>query len=89
MNFRESELPKAWHMRQRLIGIEQGIRGAVRHATTTVINVAIKRAGRNKHIARPMDLSLRRSPIFLSVRPGPQLRVFASDRLKTETGAEV
>ena len=60
MNFRESELPKAWHILQRPIEIEPGICGLVRHATTTAIDVAIKRADRNKHIARPMDLSLRR-----------------------------
>jgi hypothetical protein len=60
MDFGERELLKAWHMLQRPVGIEPGIRGLVRHATTTVIDVAIKRANRHKHLARPMDLSLRR-----------------------------
>jgi hypothetical protein len=87
MDFGERVLLKAWHMLQRPVGIEPGIRGLVRHAKTTVIDVAIKWADRNKHIARPMDLIQRRSTILLSNTLSPQAQ--NSGYVKTETGAEV
>jgi hypothetical protein len=61
MDSGKSELLKAWHTRPRSIGIESGIRSPASHAATTVTDVAIKRAGGNEHIARPVDLSLRRA----------------------------
>ena len=60
MDSGKSELLKAWHTRPGPIEIESGIRGPVSHGATTVTDVAIKRAGRNEHIARPVDLGLRR-----------------------------
>jgi len=60
MDSGKSELPKAWHTRLGPIEIESGIHRPVSHAATTVTDVAIKRANRHKHIARPMDLIQRR-----------------------------
>ena len=56
MDSGKSELMKAWHTRPGPIEIESGIRGPASHAATTVTDVAIKRAGGNDHIARPMGL---------------------------------
>lgn len=44
MDFGKSEPRKAWHILQRPIGIESGIRQAVSHPITTVTDVAIKRS---------------------------------------------
>ena len=73
MDSGKNELPKTWHMLKRPIEIASGIRGHVGHATTAVIDVAIKPAGRNNQLPVPGDLSLRRKRLaLLLIRPASQ-----------------